>query len=129
LRYVLKIDVDLKLSDEELEMFIETRKAIAEKLGIAIRDIVSHESKRGYHFFFHIDADSGVTEKTLNFYQFLFGDDPTRYKINRMRIEKGIPWDKANILFSKVLEKHKGRCEECKIYEVIKEWSQLEKSH
>lgn len=104
--YVLKIDLDIKLTKSEIKSFEQTRKAIADSLRITIKSFVMHESsKRGHHAFIHISSYDCLIPETLNFYQFLMGDDQTRYKINKDRLEKGIPWDLANVLFSRVIER------------------------
>lgn len=104
--YVFKIDIDIKLNEEEYRLWKLTRIAIIESLAIRFVFMLKHDSScRGHHIFIHCESDGSISDERLNFIQFLLGDDQTRYKINKGRLERGTSWEKANILFSRVLEK------------------------
>lgn len=105
-KYVLKIDLDVRLDEGELGIFRHTRRLIANGLNISILSFITHDSaSRGHHFFIRVESPNILTPEELNFAQFLMGDDQTRYKINKERLEKGIPWKLANVLFSRVIER------------------------
>lgn len=103
-KVTFKIDVDCHLNDEELDLFIQTRRAILESLGFKLLEHRYFQTERGMHFWFTAYGDE-IDDRTKNLYQFLLGDDDHRFDINRRRLERGIPWNKANVLFSRILDR------------------------
>ena len=115
--YTAKIDLDEKLSWEyiktksyvwtsEIDQWNTTRRTIMESLGLVVIDINTTETERGQHTIINYLSKSNIDDKYKNFLQLILGDDITRYKINKNRIERGIPFDTANILFSKILKRY-----------------------
>lgn len=103
---VAKIDLDVKLEDLEREVWEETRRYLLEGIGYIVVDINTAETERGLHTVINCITKYHTDDDYKNFLQLLLGDDIIRYKINARRIEKGISFEKANILFSKVLERY-----------------------
>jgi len=99
-----KIDIDCHLSEEEIDLFVQTRKAILSSLNFTLIDYRYFQTERGMHFWFIAHGEL-LDDRTKNLYQFLLGDDHHRFDINRRRIERGIPWRKANILFSRIIDR------------------------
>jgi hypothetical protein len=95
---ILKIDVDVKMTQKLLSDFIETRKAILTALNFEIRDIKYVETRKGYHFWFVIDKPLQVHRRAE--IQFLLGDDHNRAFYNFVRAN-GDSFDYFNALFSK----------------------------
>jgi phosphopantetheine adenylyltransferase len=118
---ILKIDLDVRLDThkEILEEYIKVCKFILEnfyKLHIR-KIIVRNSNKRGHHIWIHLHEY--LDDATINKLQFMLGDDRTRWKINQIRIERGIK--RWNILFTDVLwEKAKTEpCKSCKLIELL----------
>ena len=105
--YTAKIDLDVKLEASAWRRVWEiTRKQIIESFGYVVVDVNSTETERGLHTIINYLCKMKLSDEYKNFLQLLLGDDIIRYKINQRRIEKGIIFEKANILFSKVLERY-----------------------
>ena len=105
--YTAKIDLDVKIYKEDIEYWEQSRKAILEYFThCTLIDINTTYTDRGLHTVINYLYDRAISDENLNFIQLLLGDDIIRYKINARRIEKGISFEKANILFSKVLERY-----------------------
>lgn len=105
--YTAKIDLDEKLEDGMYIYYWEcTRKAIIEFFGDIVVDINTSKTERGLHTVIHYLCKVDLSEEKHNLMQLLLGDDIVRYKINKRRIERGINWEKANILFSRILERY-----------------------
>ena len=105
--YSAKIDLDIKLGETALRTVWEnTRRNMLEYFGYIVVDINSNETQRGLHTIINYLCKMKLSDEYKNFMQLLLGDDIIRYKINQRRIEKGISFEKANILFSKVLERY-----------------------
>ena len=104
--YTAKIDLDVKLDEIERGVWEISRKLIIEGFGYTVVDINTNETDRGLHTIINYLCMVKISDKHKNFIQLLLGDDVIRYKINTRRIEKGISFEKANILFSKVLERY-----------------------
>ena len=105
--YTSKIDLDVKLENTaEIMVWEATRRVIIQFYGGIIIDVNSTETERGFHTIINWIIDIEFDDYKQNFMQLLLGDDIIRYKINARRIEKGISFEKANILFSKVLERY-----------------------
>lgn len=105
--YTAKIDLDVKLKKEERWLWEETRREILESwLEFIVIDINTAETDRGIHTVINYLWKNKLNDEYKNFLQLLLGDDLVRFKINQRRIERGIPFDKANILFSKVLHRY-----------------------
>jgi len=106
---ILKIDLDVKLPEEWLERWIETRYVLLRSMGYTVNRISRHETTKGQNFFIEIN---GYLSPTLtNMLQFLLGDDHTRVKINQWRIERGIEhWNK---IFDRKLFRKKAKTITC----------------
>lgn len=106
---ILKVDLDFEPDESWLKIWVETRRLILRHYGIKIVKILPHKSSRGTNFFIHIDRELDSMERLL--FQFLLGDDATRCKINKWRIERGIQnWNK---LFSRKIYRKNARYIEC----------------
>jgi len=81
---VLKIDVDVQMDKEMLELFIKTRKVILDFLGYKLIKINYKKTNKGYHFWFIINDDVTPREKWI--LQFLLGDDHDRVMYNQIRL-------------------------------------------
>jgi hypothetical protein len=95
---IAKIDVDVRMNDDLLEKFIQTRRAIIYKLGYTYITHNITKTEKGYHIWFKI-ADN-LTDKELCDLQFLLGDDQTRCRFNYLRLEAGC-FKQFNALFNK----------------------------
>lgn len=104
--YTSKVDLDMKLDKNDIPLWEQTRQAILEFMYFIVVDINTSDTERGLHTVINWLAEDEETDHSLNFIQMLLGDDVVRVKINERRIEKGISFEKANILFSKVLERY-----------------------
>ena len=115
--YTSKIDLDVKLSynymknertirSSEIDWWHITRRAMLESIGGTVIDINTSDTDRGQHSVINYLSKVKLSDKLQNIIQLMLGDDIIRYKINARRIEKGISFEKANILFSKVLERY-----------------------
>jgi hypothetical protein len=93
---VLKVDVDVKLDDEQLKTFIDSRILILRYLGFNEIHYTMSETQKGYHFWFIVQED--LDDKNCAFIQFLLGDDIKRYKYNLIRVEANCFKD-FNVLF------------------------------
>jgi ABC-type histidine transport system ATPase subunit len=104
--YTAKVDLDVKLVEEEEKKWWElTRANMLSFFGHIIVDVITTETDRGMHTIINYLSDVEISDKDQNFIQLLLGDDQTRFKINRQRLERGISMEKANILFSRVLQR------------------------
>lgn len=106
--YTAKIDLDIKLDKEWMKCWWEeSRVAIIEEVIYScVVDINTVDTDRGAHTTINFISEQEWDDVTLNFLQLILGDDVIRYKINARRTEKGISFEKANILFSKVLHRY-----------------------
>ena len=105
--YSAKIDLDVKLGETALrEVWENTRRNMLEYFGYIVVDINSSETQRGLHTVINYLCKMKLSDEYKNFLQLLLGDDLVRFKINNRRIERGISFEKANILFSRVLERY-----------------------
>lgn len=108
--YTAKIDLDVNIADINIDMWERSRKAVLESLpysaDIVVIDIKTYKTERGLHTIINYLYPHIIPEDTLNLIQLMLGDDIIRYKINKKRIERGISWDRANILFSRVLDRY-----------------------
>ncbi|MCK4329772.1 hypothetical protein KAX02_08005 [candidate division WOR-3 bacterium] len=104
--YTSKVDLDMKLDKNEIPLWEQTRQAILEFMYFVVIDINTSETERGLHTVINWLSEEGETDHSLNFIQMLLGDDVVRVKINERRIEKGISFERANILFSKILKRY-----------------------
>jgi len=94
---IAKFDIDVKMSQDLLDKFIETRLVIVETLGYTpiCHSIV--ETEKGYHFW--IEVLETLKERELAELQFLLGDDQIRCRFNFLRLDLGVfSW--FNALFS-----------------------------
>lgn len=98
---IAKIDIDLNMDEKLLSKFIETRIWIISALGYRLVSYRYRKTKKGYHFWFHIDKK--LSDKELCDLQFLLGDDINRCKFNYLRLELG-SFNTFNALFSKKLK-------------------------
>ena len=100
-----KVDLDVKLDRDEKTWWRISRKALIESFGGDVIDIIITDTERGQHTVINWVTYGNWTEQDQNFIQLLLGDDQTRFKINRQRLERGITMEDANILFSRVLQR------------------------
>lgn len=104
--YSAKLDLDVKIEETALrDVWENTRRNMLEYFGYIVVDINSSETERGLHTVINYLCKMKLSDEYKNFLQLLLGDDIIRYKINQRRIEKGIKFETANILFSKILER------------------------
>ena len=108
--YTAKIDLDVKLEGLGRKAWEETRRDMLEDMSSIVVDINTTETERGLHttinYIYSKKHAAYITDEYKNFLQLLLGDDIIRYKINQRRIERGISFEKANILFSKILHRY-----------------------
>jgi len=95
---VLKIDLDVKVSQKLLEKWLETRKLILEHLGYTITKIRYVETEKGYHFWIHLKEN--LEPKEVAELQFLLGDDHNRARYNFLRL-KFRTFHEFNVLFNR----------------------------
>ena len=100
-----KIDLDVKLDRDEKTWWEISRRALITSFGGVAIDIIVTDTERGQHTVINWMTRHNWTEQDQNFIQLLLGDDQTRFKINRQRLERGIGMEDANILFSRVLQR------------------------
>jgi len=70
---ILKIDVDVMMSNELFDKYIRTRIAIIEELGYIFKGIRWSRTSKGYHFWIEIEedlSDNEVCELQFLFFQF-----------------------------------------------------------
>ena len=94
-----KVDLDVKLDRDEKTWWRISRKALIESFGGDVIDIIITDTERGQHTVINWVTYGNWTEQDQNFIQLLLGDDQTRFKINRQRLERGITMEDANILY------------------------------
>ena len=104
--YVSKIDLDTELCECDKVLWERTRGDMLESLGHIVVDVATTYTERGAHTVIIHLYTKELSDYTQNFLQLLLGDDIIRVKINARRIERGISFEKANILFSKVLHRY-----------------------
>lgn len=106
--YVSKIDLDVCIEDDNaLDLWNHSREIILNSLfAECVIDGNTTDTERGIHTVINWISKIKYCDEELNYIQLLLGDDIIRFKINRRRIEKGISFEKANILFSKVLHRY-----------------------
>ena len=105
--YTAKIDLDIKLDDiNERAMWEISRRSIIEGFSDILIDINTTETDRGLHSIINYLCEIKLSDEYKNFLQLLLGDDIIRYKINQRRIKRGISFEKANILFSRILKRY-----------------------
>jgi len=105
--YTAKIDLDVGLDSARKWIWETTRKLMLEwYTKNVVFDINTVDTERGCHTTINYLSKLELTDEIQNFIQLLLGDDIVRYKINQRRIEKGISWEQANILFSQVLDRY-----------------------
>lgn len=104
--YTAKVDLDVKLVEiRDIGRWEFTRDAILRSFEYIVVDVITMETDRGMHTVINYLSLWEISDKDQNFMQLLLGDDQTRFKINRQRLERGISMEKANILFSRVLQR------------------------
>jgi len=104
--YTAKVDLDVKLDEEkERKCWELTRTNMLSDLGYIVVDVITTETDRGMHTVINYLVPFEISDKDQNLIQLLLGDDQTRFKINRQRLERGIKMEDANILFSRVLQR------------------------
>ena len=104
--HTAKVDLDVKLVEmKDIERWEFTRDAILRSFKYIVVDVITMETDRGMHTVINYLSLWEISDKDQNFIQLLLGDDQTRFKINRQRLERGITMENANILFSRVLQR------------------------
>jgi len=99
---ILKLDIDVKMSEELLKKFLLTRYCILDFLGYFIEDAKVKETKKGYHIWIHLEGEQ--TDREIAELQFLLGDDQIRSRFNFLRLDAGV-FHQFNALFSKKVRK------------------------
>ena len=111
---ILKIDIDFEAPPEWIDKLLKTRLVILDFLGFYVEKVIPHKSTRGINYFIHIARRNStlmISDMEILMLQFLLGDDQTRCKINKWRIERGIKrWNK---LFSRKIYRKTSRYIEC----------------
>jgi hypothetical protein len=95
---IAKIDIDVKMNEQLLNMFIATRKKIVEALNYTLMDVQATATEKGYHFWFILKEQ--LNDKDLCDLQFLLGDDQVRCRFNYLRLEAGC-FNQFNVLFNR----------------------------
>ena len=114
---LMKLDVDIKVPNDFLEVWARTRRVIVEYIGYHIVDINVYESHRGYHVFIKFNECVPYDDYVL--LQFILGDDVHRVYFTLQR--KGFikyRWN-FNILFTdklKIVKDDKGKVIQVKPY-------------
>lgn len=98
---ILKIDVDVKMSDELLAKFMETRYQLLLACHLTPIKINYKSTKHGFHAWYHLLQT--LTDREMADTQFLMGDDQGRCRFNWLREEAGV-FKVFNCLFSKKLK-------------------------
>ncbi|MEM2446297.1 MAG: hypothetical protein QW734_06535 [Candidatus Bathyarchaeia archaeon] len=110
MKYLFKVDVDLKVPDSWLENWKKTRESILKSLGFKVKFIrIVDSSQRGFHCYISAESKKKLTPTECNMIQFLLGDDTARVLINQRRIARGMDWETCNKLFTDVLFRRKQR--------------------
>ena len=123
MRYVLKVDLDYRLDKWGwLEIYKKCVRAILENVfKCEVERIIVDEyepNAHGLHVWIWVKSRRKLKPWELNMMQFFCYDDPGRVMINATRILRGIPWERANKLFSKVLWRKEHKCN-CEIHQKI----------
>jgi hypothetical protein len=82
---ILKIDIDVKVSRTELELWVCTRKLLLKHLGYTVKKVKVTNSKKGYHIWIHLNES--CTRYEIALLQFLLGDDHRRCYYNFLRCD------------------------------------------
>jgi hypothetical protein len=97
----LKIDIDVKVAKEELQLWICTRKLLLKHLGYTVNKVRVASSRKGYHIWIHVNEE--LTRYEVALLQFLLGDDHRRCYYNFIRCDLKHA-NKFNILFNRKLD-------------------------
>jgi hypothetical protein len=130
LKYVLTVDHDVRFDKWGWkETYERAVKASLEALGFKVSKIISKtsSSRRGLHYWIHIEAPNKLTDEQMNMLQFIAGDDRTRVRINQLRIKRGIQkfWNKCfdHVTYTKPIDE---KCLKCKLRRTILEMAKEE---
>ena len=122
--YVLKLDLDYKLSKDWLKKWEKSRRGLLDSLGFQTTNfIIVPSDKRGYHCWIHIRnkiPSRHLKPKDLVMLQILCGSDLSREVINLARIKRGMAFRTSNKLFSKVLYRREPDYEKKEVYKILK---------
>ena len=120
---IFKVDIDYRMSNVALKLFLETRNYVLKELGYSVKEANYHLSdKKGHHFWFICECKRKPTPTRHNLIQLLLGDDKGRWLINQTRIERGMPWnDYTNFIFSKVYWRRHKDFSKNKFLQIIKD--------
>lgn len=125
MEYVLKIDLDVKLHKHRkwLEAWKRSRIGLYESLGLKVEKIIVKPSRvdggRGVHAWIYVVSEKPLSDRDLCWLQLLGGDDPTRFRINMMRVRRGFRfWNK---LFSRTIKVYRRRACRCRVCKIIRE--------
>jgi len=103
--HILKIDVDIKMDDALTDLWIATRKRIAEFLGFRIVDVRYRYTRHGMHFWIYLDKHLDAHTRAM--LQFMMGDDHRRCFHNFIRLRLNA-FDQFNALFGVKVYEHRG---------------------
>lgn len=85
---VLKLDFDWTPPSKWVERKYESISNI-----LSAGTFTSVETKRGFHMIVHLNED--LTEEEICMWQWVFGDDQTRCRLNYARLKSGVEnWNK-----------------------------------
>jgi len=99
MRYILKVDVDVKMTPQYFKLFLKTRIAILKALKLKVIKINWCETEKGYHFWFHVSSRDKLNDFDRCMIQFLLGDDHNRVRYNMLRVGFDV-FSEFNCLFS-----------------------------
>jgi hypothetical protein len=134
---VISIDVDSSLFEQWQPLWVSTRKAMLNSLGLKLVDVVARKSGdclpwrglnkpgKGYHVWLHVDSDHPLEALEKLKLQFLLGDDLGRVWINFLRITKrdNPNWEK---IFGYIVERSPlpEPCGSCRLRKHLEELQQ-----
>jgi len=119
-QYKLKLDVDTHLSEKSMKLWKKTRLAILKSLDYKVIEMNFDESEKGFHVIVLIKSSEKLSPEKQCFLQVLLGSDLMREKLNMARIGRGIDWNRANRLFSKVIWRRPKSYERNRMIEIVK---------
>jgi len=99
MRYIFKVDVDVKLPKYYFKLFLKTRIAILKALNLKVIKVNYAETGKGYHFWFHVRSGVKLSDLDKCMLQFFLGDDHNRVNYNLIRVNSGL-FRQFNCLFS-----------------------------
>ena len=126
----LHLDWDWKPPKRWVNVWIDAKLRMLEDLGYKVGDVIiggsRAEKRRGYHVWVHVTKVGTFTEDEQNMLEWLLLDDPTRTRINRLRVHRGIKrwWSKlfSLVVWQKPIPR---RCQRCRIRRYFHEMEEM----